>query len=169
VGEAFAALEAAGYHVGSAYTAVKDPSRTRFVYRDRLWEGADLAGLGVASFGHLNGVHMQNLDRWETYSDAVRRGELPLARAHRPTSDERIIRELVLQLKRGEIRPTYFRDKYAVDVLERFREPVASIAAEGFLAEASPERIALTRQGLLRADMLVRRFFLPQHAGIRYT
>ena len=34
----------AGYHVGSAYTAVKDPAKTRFVYRDRLWQGADLVG-----------------------------------------------------------------------------------------------------------------------------
>jgi oxygen-independent coproporphyrinogen-3 oxidase len=169
VAEAFAALEEAGYHVGSAYTAVKDPSRTRFVYRDRLWEGADLAGLGVASFGHVGGVHMQNLDQWETYSAAVRGGELPLGRAYRPTSDERIIRELVLQMKRGSIRPRYFRDKYGIDVLERFREAVASIDAEGFLAEASPDRLALTREGLLRADLLVRRFFLPQHAGIRYT
>ena len=30
------------------------------------------SGLGVASFGHVNGVHMQNLDTWETYSAAVR-------------------------------------------------------------------------------------------------
>src|SRR5207247_3408870 len=35
VADAFEALERAGYHVGSAYTAVKDPARTRFVYRDR--------------------------------------------------------------------------------------------------------------------------------------
>ena len=62
VQEAFAALERAGYHVGSAYTAVKNPAKTKFVYRDRLWEGADLLGLGVASFGHINGVHVQNLD-----------------------------------------------------------------------------------------------------------
>src|SRR5919201_217629 len=39
VQEAFEALEGAGYHVGSAYTDVKDPSRTRFIYRDRLWQG----------------------------------------------------------------------------------------------------------------------------------
>ena len=69
VAEAFDALERAGYHIGSAYTAVKDPARTQFVYRDRLWQGADLVGLGVASFGHVNGVHVQNLDTWETYSD----------------------------------------------------------------------------------------------------
>ena len=169
VAEAFSALEAAGYHVGSAYTAVKDPSRTRFVYRDRLWEGADLVGLGVASFGHVSGVHMQNLDQWEAYSQAVRAGELPLGRAYRPTNEERLIRELVLQLKRGSIRPVYFRDKYGVDVLDRFRAPVASIAADGYLAEATPDRLALNREGLLRADVLLRRFFLPQHSGIRYT
>ena len=80
VSEAFDALEKAGYHIGSAYTAVKDPSKTKFVYRDRLWEGADLVGLGVASFGHVNGVHLQNLDTWETYSAAIERGELPLGR-----------------------------------------------------------------------------------------
>ena len=169
VAEAFAALEAAGYHVGSAYTAVKDPARTRFVYRDRLWQGADLVGLGVASFGHVNGVHMQNLDQWETYSAAVRRGEIPLGRAYRPTDEERMIRELVLQLKRGEVRPAYFAGKYGVDVLARFREQVASLVAEGYVDEASADRVALSRRGLLRADVLLRRFFLPQHSGIRYT
>jgi len=51
VDDAFNALERAGYTVGSAYTAVKDPGRTHFIYRDRLWQGADLAGLGVASSG----------------------------------------------------------------------------------------------------------------------
>ncbi len=88
VQEAFEALERAGYHVGSAYTAVKDPSRTKFVYRDRLWQGADMAGLGVASFGHVNGVHMQNLDTWETYSEAIdaRRAAARAAPIVRPTT-----------------------------------------------------------------------------------
>jgi oxygen-independent coproporphyrinogen-3 oxidase len=169
VAEAFEALEAAGYHVGSAYTAVKDPSRTRFVYRDRLWQGADMVGLGVASFGHINGVHVQNLDTWEQYSAAVVRGELPLARAYRPTDEERMIRELVLQLKLGSIAPAYFQSKYGVNVLLRFQRELDSLSADGYLAEASTHRVALTREGLLRVDGLLGRFFLPQHAGIRYT
>ena len=84
VREAFGALEDAGYTVGSAYTAVKNPAATRFVYRDQLWRGADLAPLGVASFGHVNGVHMQNFDGWGPYAAAIRRGEIPLNRAYRP-------------------------------------------------------------------------------------
>ncbi len=169
VSEAFDALEKAGYHIGSAYTAVKDPSQTKFVYRDRLWEGADLVGLGVASFGHVNGVHLQNLDTWETYSAAIERGDLPLGRGYRPTHEERMIREFVLQLKRGWVRPPDFQKKYGVDVLERFGPALASLRTDGWLASVSPERIALTRDGLLRVDVLLPRFFLPEHTGIRYT
>ena len=169
VEDAFAALERAGYHVGSAYTAVKTPERTKFVYRDRLWEGADLLGLGVASFGHINGVHVQNLDTWPKYQEAIDRGAIPLGRAYRPTLEERMIREFILQLKRGSNRPAYFKEKYGVDVLSRFRDALGSLQHEGYLAEAAPDRIALTRAGLMRVDVLLPRFFLAEHAGIRYT
>jgi oxygen-independent coproporphyrinogen-3 oxidase len=169
VQEAFEALERAGYHIRSAYTAVRNPSRTKFIYTDRLWQGADMVGLGVASFGHVSGVHMQNKDSWESYSDAVVRGELPLHRAYRPTDDERVIRELVLQLKLGSVRPAYFRDKYGVDILDRFRAPIASLADAGYVREASEDTVALTRAGLLRVDTLLPRFFRPEHVGIRYT
>jgi oxygen-independent coproporphyrinogen-3 oxidase len=169
VEEAFTAFEHAGYHVRSAYTVVKDPARKRFVYTDRLWQGADMAGLGVASFGHVNGVHLQNLDTWEAYSAAIERGQIPLNRAYRPTHEERMIRELVLQFKFGAVRPSYFRDKYGVNILQRFAAQFAALVADGDLKEAGEQIVSLTRQGLLRVDALLPRFFLPQHAGIRYT
>lgn len=169
VDEAFDALERAGYTVGSAYTAVKDPGRTKFIYRDRLWQGADLIGLGVASFGHVSGVHVQNLDSWGAYAASVEAGQLPLNRAYRPTDEERLIRELVLQLKLGAIRPAYFDAKYGADVRARFAPAWASLKDDGFLARSDDETIALTRPGLLRVDSLLPRFFLPEHANIRYT
>jgi len=169
VQEAFAALERAGYSIGSAYTAVKDPAKTTFLYRDRLWQGADMAGLGVASFGHVNGVHIQNKDTWETYSEAIDRGELPLARAYRPTDDERLRRELVLQLKLGRLRPAYFADKYQVDILREFAAPFESLRREGYLTQADADGVVLSREGLLRVDSLLPRFFRPEHTNIRYT
>ena len=169
VAQAFEALERAGYHVGSAYTAVKDPAKTTFIYRDRLWQGADMAGLGVASFGHVNGVHVQNQDSWEAYSESLRRGELPLARAYRPTDDERLRRELVLQLKLGRLRPAYFTAKYDVDILRAFAPQFDSLRREGYLAEARADAVTLTRDGLLRVDSLLPRFFRPEHTNIRYT
>src|SRR5262249_23465956 len=50
---AFQQFEAAGYTVTSGYTAVRSPATTRFCYRDQLWAGADMLGLGVASFSHV--------------------------------------------------------------------------------------------------------------------
>jgi oxygen-independent coproporphyrinogen-3 oxidase len=166
---AFDALEAAGYTIRSAYTAVKDPARTRFIYTDRLWQGADMVGLGVSSFGHVNRVHMQNVDTWEAYIERIERGALPLSRAYRPTDDERMIRELVLQLKLGSVRPEYFARKYGVDLLGRFGAELKARESSGDVAEATPDVIRLTRKGLLRVDTLLPDFFKPQHRGIRYT
>jgi oxygen-independent coproporphyrinogen-3 oxidase len=117
----------------------------------------------------VNGVHVQNLDTWEAYASVVERGELPLARAFRPSDEERMIRELVLQLKRGRVQPAYFRAKYGVELLERFRDELAGLRAEGYLERADEGALALTREGLLRVDVLLTRFFLPEHRGIRYT
>jgi oxygen-independent coproporphyrinogen-3 oxidase len=168
VDEAFQAFEQAGYTVASAYAVVKNPN-TKFVYRDRLWQGADMVGLGVASFGHVNGVHLQNLDGFGPYCEEIERGQLPLGRGLRPTEEERLIREFVLQLKLGRLGRQYFLDKYGVDVLDRFRTPLHDLAAEGMLSVESDGTIRLTRPGLLRVDTFLPRFFLPQHQHLRYT
>ena len=168
VAEAFEAFERNGYKVGSAYTAVKD-SRTRFVYRDSLWQGADLVGLGVASFGYVNGVHMQNYDSWNAYAEAVQQDRLPLNRAYRPNTLERLIRELVLQLKLGSIRFSYFYEKYGVDVQKQFRSIWVSLQDDGYLTNSNSDAIVLSREGLLRVDGFLPRFFLPEHKNIRYS
>jgi len=64
---------------------------------DALWHGADMFGTGVASFGHVNGVHLQNVDTWEQYIEKLDRDELPLGRALPVTPRERLIREMILQ------------------------------------------------------------------------
>ena len=51
----------------------------------------------------------------------------------------------------------------------RFGGALNSLRDDGYLADATADRIALTREGLMRVDVLLPRFFLPEHAGIRYT
>src|SRR5208283_6028891 len=106
---------------------VRDPSRTRFVYRDSLWQGADLLGLGVASFSHVGGTHFQNQHDFEPYLAKLRQGCLPLHRALTPTAEERLIREIVLQFKLGRISRAYFQGKFGVDIAARFAEPLARL------------------------------------------
>jgi len=168
VAYAFGELEKAGYTVGSAYTAVKDKSKTKFVYRDRLWAGADLLGLGVASFGHLQGTHYQNQHDFEPYVKAVQAGQLPIYRALTPTAEERFIREFVLQLKLGSVSANYFQNKFGVDVKKRFAEPLQRLTDWGFAA-IKGDAIQLNREGLLQVDRLLHEFFLPEHRNARYA
>jgi oxygen-independent coproporphyrinogen-3 oxidase len=168
VKEAFAELEKNGYTVGSAYTAVKDKNKTRFVYRDQLWAGADLLGLGVASFGHLQGTHYQNEHDFDPYVNTILEGKLPVYRALTPTDEERLIREFVLQLKLGSVRCDYFKQKFGVDILERFARPLRTMHDWGF-GQVEGDRVVLNRDGLLQADRLLHEFFLPQHRNARYA
>jgi oxygen-independent coproporphyrinogen-3 oxidase len=80
-----------------------------------------------------------------------------------------LIREFVLQLKLGSLRPAYFQEKFGVNVRERFREPLQRLHDWGFLTENSSERISLNRQGLLQVDRLLHEFFLPEHRNARYA
>ena len=168
VRRAFERFQAAGYHVSSSYTLVRDPARTSFVYRDALWHGADMVGIGVASFSYLGGVHYQNLDRLEDYAAALQGGMLPLSRALPSKDRERLIRELVLQMKLGHLDARYFRQKFDVDIAEDFSVPFESLLRDGYL-EKSGDTIRLTPEGLLRVDSLLPRFFLPKHRDARYT
>ncbi len=162
VKEAFAALEQAGYSIASGYTAVLNPQRTKFVYRDELWSGADLLGLGVASFSHVAGVHYQNLTEIDPYLAALNSGEMPVKRAFRTSPDERMIREFILQMKLGRVALDYFVTKFGVNIEHRFAPQLAQLAAEGLLI-SSPSELRLTRDGLLCVDTLLHEFFLQQH------
>jgi oxygen-independent coproporphyrinogen III oxidase len=86
VDHAFDELLAAGYHVSSAYTLVRDPAKVNFSYRDNLWRGSDMLATGIASFGHVSGVHYQNLAEWDQYIRPLA-GRRPSASGPGPAAD----------------------------------------------------------------------------------
>lgn len=166
--EGFRELERAGYTIVSAYNAVKDPQRHRFLYQDYLWRGEDMLGLGVAAFGYFGGVHAQNEITLEQYEAAVARGELPVKRAIKLSAHDQLVREFVLQLKLGEVPLAPFRERFDVDPATAFAKPLQALTTEGWLT-VGPECVRLTRPGLLRADRLLSRFYDPRFQDIRYT
>lgn len=171
---AFSEFQAAGYKVSSAYTVVKDTSKVSFSYRDNLWRGSDLIATGIASFGHLSGVHYQNVPEWKQYLGALlEEDRLPVGRAFVPTMDQALIREMILQLKRGYLETSYFQSKFGVNMAERWKEVWDEYARDGFverIQDASDcSRIELSMDGLLRVDALLPAFFEPQFRGVRYT
>jgi oxygen-independent coproporphyrinogen-3 oxidase len=168
VNEAIDTLLAAGYHISSGNELVKDPVRDRFIYRDNLFRGSDIVCAGVSSFGQFQGVHYQNFDQLDDYFDAVEAGRLPIHRALRPTPHQLLIREFILQMKEGRVEAQPFRDKFNVDPLVEFAEPLANQAAKGYL-NIQQDAVVLTRKGLLQVDSLLPEYFEPQHRAVRYT
>jgi oxygen-independent coproporphyrinogen-3 oxidase len=160
VGEAFDRFVGRGYAVSSGYTLVRDPARVHFRYRDMLWAGSDLVALGVASFGHLSGVHYQNEAHWDPYLAAVESGRLPIQRGLKPSPRERLIRELVLGLKKGTVDTQRLAATYGIDPLVEWQDAWQHLADAGWLAARGPLPV-LTREGLLRVDSLLPVFFEP--------
>ena len=166
---AYDELQNAGYHISSAYTMVKNPEKVSFSYRDNLWAGSDLLATGIASFGHASGIHYQNLPEWDDYIGALLdRNELPLGRAFRPTENQKLIREMILQLKRGYLDAGYFRNKFQVEITDKWSSQWQQHIDDG-MVQIDGDRIELTRKGFLHADALLPIFFEPEQQGVRYT
>ena len=168
VDEAMNTLAADGYQVSSGNELVKNPVTDHFVYRDNVWRGCDLIAAGVSSFGHFQGVHYQNLDQIEEYLTTVEGGSLPINRALRPTDHQRLIRELILQMKEGHVSAEPFRRKFGVNILDEFAAPLSAQQSKGYLS-VNCDDITLTRKGLLQADTLLPEYFEEQHREVRYT
>lgn len=166
---AFDAFQEAGYSVSSAYTVIKDPSKVSFSYRDNLWQGSDLLATGIASFGHASGVHYQNLPEWDDYvGSLLDHGRLPLGRAYTPTPLQHLIREMILQLKKGYLDRAYFMNKFQIDIVDHWQAEWNQHVEDGFLT-IDEDHIRLTQDGLLRVDALLPAFFEEQFSGVRYT
>jgi len=168
VAEAYSVLEANGYSVTSTCTAVKNPQETKFQYRDQLWGGADMVALGVASFGHLGGIHYQNITHFEDYCTTATKGNSLIRRALLTTEEERFIREFILQWKLGSVCPDYFREKFGIDIECRYGDILRDWANQQIIVKHT-DTWELSRDSLLRVDSLLHQFFLPQHQNAKYV
>ena len=99
----------------------------------------------------------------------VEAGNLPLGRAYELEPREKMIREFVLQLKKGGVEAAYFLDKFGADVNTEFQEQLGSHRQDGYLEITEKGDIRVTPSGLLRVDSLLEPFFEDRHRGARYT
>jgi oxygen-independent coproporphyrinogen-3 oxidase len=165
---AFDEFQAAGYEIASAYTLATKKKPCRFIYTDALWHGGDMIGLGVSSFSHFGGVHFQNAHSFEEYISLIEKDKLPLLRALTLTPKQKLIREMILQLKTGKLELNYFQQKFGVNVWEEFH-PVFSQLEKDELAERGETQVQLTRKGILQVDHFLSEFFEPELKAVRYV
>ena len=85
------------------------------------------------------------------------------------TPHQLLIREMILQLKTGQLDAGYFRQKFGVDILDEWRDVWQQYRRRRLLDRSTATASTLTRAGLLRVDALLPAFFEPEHQGVRYT
>ena len=165
---AFEEFLAHGYEIAGSDIVATKKKTCRFIYRDALWHGGDMIGLGVSSFSHFGGVNFQNAHNFEEYVRILNEGRLPIYRAVSLTPKQRLIREMVLQLKAGKLDIGYFQKKYGVDVWDEFRPVYEDLSAKELLERANGT-IELRRRGLLEVDHFLPEFFEPELRNVRYA
>jgi oxygen-independent coproporphyrinogen-3 oxidase len=156
------------YEIASTYTVSTKKKTCRFIYTDALWHGGDMIGLGVSSFSHFAGVNFQNAHNFEEYVRILNEDRLPLYRAVSLTPKQRVIREMVLQLKTGRLDTDYFQRKFGVDVWQEFQPVYEELKGKDLLGRDHGS-ISLTRQGLLEVDHFLLDFFEPELRTVRYA
>lgn len=156
------------YEIAGTDIVATKKKTCRFIYRDALWHGGDMIGIGVSSFSHFGGVNFQNAHNFEEYVRILNEDRLPLLRAVSLTAKQRLIREMVLQLKTGWLDTIYFLRKFGVDVWQEFR-PVFEELEEKNLLQRDNGMISLTRRGLLEVDHFLIDFFEPELKTVRYA
>src|SRR5262245_45164206 len=127
-----------------------------------------MIGLGVSSFSHFDGVHFQNLSKFEDYVQSLEGGQLPLWRALALTPKQRLIREMILQLKTGALDAAYFRSKFGVDVWQEFQSAYERLRREE-LVRRDNRTIEPTPRGLPEVDLFLSAFFEPELNTVRYA
>jgi oxygen-independent coproporphyrinogen-3 oxidase len=165
---AFEQFLAHDYEIAGTDIVATKKKTCRFIYRDALWHGGDMIGIGVSSFSHFGGVNFQNAHNFEEYVRILNEDRLPLLRAVSLTPKQRLIREMVLQLKTGWLDTGYFQKKFGVDVWKEF-QPVYDDLQNKNLLHRDNGTISLTRDGLLKVDHFLLDFFEPELRTVRYA
>jgi oxygen-independent coproporphyrinogen-3 oxidase len=143
-------LGAAGYEHYEISNWAKPGFRCR--HNVGYWRNAPYLGLGVGAASYLGGVRGTHTRDLERYCAAALAGEPIPSESERLEPAARAGEAIMLALRTAEgVELAPFRERYGIDVLERYREVVDELVGAGVL-DAGPERMRLTPRGQFVAN-----------------
>ncbi len=170
LGGAIAGFLSRGYsYIGMDHFALAEDSLSVAKRQGRLhrnFQGystqpdCDLIGLGVSSIGRVGAAYYQNAKTLPEYYDAVRQGQLPVARGFASTRDDLLRRAVIMALMcQGWVDFEAIELAHLVRVRSYFASELAQLEplAEAGLVELEPDGIRVTAAGwyLVRAIAMV--------------
>jgi oxygen-independent coproporphyrinogen-3 oxidase len=116
------------------------------------WANGSYLGLGVGAASYLGGVRSTHTRDLETYCAAALAGEPIPGESERLEGDARLGEAIMLALRTAEgVDVEAFRERYGIDVGERYRTVVDDLVADGLLATGAGH-VRLTERGRFLAN-----------------
>jgi oxygen-independent coproporphyrinogen-3 oxidase len=148
-------LEQAGYHeIGMDHFALKSDPLWRASVKGKLHRSfmgytsrfvSPLIGLGVSSISDSWDVFIQNEKVIETYQERVAGGEIPIARGHDLSEEDRILRRHIMNLM-TRFETSWESPELYVPYLDSVAARLAELRADG-LVKLSANRCEITSEG----------------------
>lgn len=154
-----ATLEAAGFvhYEISNFARPGCECRHNLVY----WHNLAYLGVGPSASGFVDGVRYKNVPDVAQYIRAMQAGRSPRIQEERRSLDQQARETAMLELRlRAGMDRNRFRKRFGHDPARFFAEAVETHSRDGLL-EVTPDRIALSRAGLLLADTVILDFVGP--------
>jgi len=143
-------LTEADYVPWSFYTFTKGGNHVH-VHSPSIFQGDDCYALGVSAFGRLGDFLFQNTNMESRYQELLGHGQLPIHRGYALTSQDKMIRDVVLGMKLISLNLRDFEDKYGFRLESLCASPIEQLQADNFIS-MSEDSIALTSKGILYGD-----------------
>lgn len=122
------------------------------------WRNEPCLGIGPSAAGLVDGLRYKNVPDTAEYARCIEAGRLPRISTEKLTIDQAARETAVLGLRlRSGIDRNAFRQRFRHDVTELFDEQIRRFSELG-LIELTPERLHLTRRGLMVADSVMAEF-----------
>jgi oxygen-independent coproporphyrinogen-3 oxidase len=149
-------LEAAGY-VQYEISNVARPGRESR-HNLKYWTDGEWLGFGCGAHGTVDGVRTKNVSGIDDYISRIANRQPVASEVRRMDAAERLGDALFtgLRLTRG-LDLHAIRQRYGVDVWERYRDDLTRFAEAGLLRHDAG-RLALTRRGMLLANEVMTAF-----------
>ncbi|CAG9619375.1 radical SAM family heme chaperone HemW [Sutcliffiella rhizosphaerae] len=111
------------------------------------WDNDEYFGIGAGAHGYVNGNRITNHGPLKKYMDAIKETGFPYKETHHVTKVESMEEEMFLGLRKSKgVSEAIFKEKFSVELISVFREPIESNFAKGLL-ERHEGHIRLTKKG----------------------
>ena len=126
-------------------------------YRKSRNMGTEIIAVGVSANGYVNDYVYQNSNSIEDYLHESSGSHI--SSSYKLCDEEKFYREIILNLKSGQIDRKEIMKKYYCDPYYKFKEKIDELVKMN-LVELSHNKIVVINEGILFIDDIIRRYFM---------